>query len=215
MSLFAIEFFKLRKKLRAWLGPILIFILIITSFPLTVELSSEALNDVFYSVLWIASLLTLMISIESIFLEDYEDGFLEYYCVSDNSLFSIIFIKILMYWLLIGIPISLLGTFFSISMSENLNSFNVALPSLLISSYIFINLFALGNSLSLNKGSVLGALITMPLLFPILILLGKIVLNANFGFEISSLLLLMLGVLLLIIIIIPFIISFIIKTHLE
>ena len=86
---------------------------------------------------------------------------------------------------------------------------------MLISSYIFINLFALGNSLSLNKGSALGALITMPLLFPVLILLGKIVLNANFGFEISNLLLLMLGVLLIIIVIIPFIISFVIKTHLE
>ncbi len=49
-------------------------------------------------------------------------------------------------------------------------------------------------------------------LFPILILLGKIVLNANFGFEISNLLLLMLGVLLLIIVFIPFIISFIIRT---
>jgi ABC-type transport system involved in cytochrome c biogenesis permease component len=100
-------------------------------------------------------------------------------------------------------------------MSEQMSSLNVALPAMLISTYIFINLFSLGNSLSLNKGSVLGALITMPLLFPILILLGKIVLNANFGFEIYNLLLLMLGVLLLIIVFIPFIISFIIRTHLE
>ena len=126
-----------------------------------------------------------------------------------------VLMKIFIYWLLIGIPISLLGTFFSISMSGQISSLNVALPAMLISTYIFINLFSLGNSLSLNKGSVLGALITMPLLFPILILLGKIVLNANFGFEIYNLLLLMLGVLLLIIVFIPFIISFIIRTHLE
>jgi heme exporter protein B len=126
-----------------------------------------------------------------------------------------VLMKIFIYWLLIGIPISLLGTFFSISMSGQMSSLNVALPAMLISTYIFINLFSLGNSLSLNKGSVLGALITMPLLFPILILLGKIVLNANFGFEIYNLILLMLGVLLLIIVFIPFIISFIIRTHLE
>ena len=73
MKLIFVEFFKLKMKLRAWLGPILIFLLIIISFPLTVELSSEALNDVFYSILWIASLLTIMVSVESIFLEDYED----------------------------------------------------------------------------------------------------------------------------------------------
>jgi len=213
--IFKLELFKLRKKLRAWLGPILVFLLITISFPLTVELASDDLKNVFYSVLWIASLLTVMVSVEGIFLEDYEDGTLENFSVTNDSLFSMVLIKIFIYWLLIGIPISLLGTFFSISMSGQISSLNVALPAMLISTYIFINLFSLGNSLSLNKGSVLGALITMPLLFPILILLGKIVLNANFGFEIYNLLLLMLGVLLLIIVFIPFIISFIIRTHLE
>ena len=213
--IFKLELFKLRKKLRAWLGPILVFLLITISFPLTVELASDDLKNVFYSVLWIASLLTVMVSVEGIFLEDYEDGTLENFSVTNDSLFSMVLIKIFIYWLLIGIPISLLGTFFSISMSGQMSSLNVALPAMLISTYIFINLFSLGNSLSLNKGSVLGALITMPLLFPILILLGKIVLNANFGFEIYNLLLLMLGVLLLIIVFIPFIISFIIRTHLE
>ena len=213
--IFKLELFKLRKKLRAWLGPILVFLLITISFPLTIELASDDLKNVFYSVLWIASLLTVMVSVEGIFLEDYEDGTLENFSVTNDSLFSMVLMKIFIYWLLIGIPISLLGTFFSISMSGQISSLNVALPAMLISTYIFINLFSLGNSLSLNKGSVLGALITMPLLFPILILLGKIVLNANFGFEIYNLLLLMLGVLLLIIVFIPFIISFIIRTHLE
>ena len=213
--IFKLELFKLRKKLRAWLGPILVFLLITISFPLTVELASDDLKNVFYSVLWIASLLTVMVSVEGIFLEDYEDGTLENFSVTNDSLFSMVLMKIFIYWLLIGIPISLVGTFFSISMSGQMSSLNVALPAMLISTYIFINLFSLGNSLSLNKGSVLGALITMPLLFPILILLGKIVLNANFGFEIYNLLLLMLGVLLLIIVFIPFIISFIIRTHLE
>ena len=214
-ALFKLELFKLRKKLRAWLGPILVFLLITISFPLTVELASDDLKNVFYSILWIASLLTVMVSVEGIFLEDYEDGTLENFSVANDSLFSMVLIKIFIYWLLIGIPISLLGTFFSVSMTGAISSIYISLPSMLISTYIFINLFALGNSLSLNKGSVLGALITMPLLFPILILLGKIVLNANFGFEISNLLLLMLGVLLLIIVFIPFIISFIIRTHLE
>ena len=213
--LFKLELFKLRKKLRAWLGPIIVFLLITISFPLTVELANDDLKNVFYSVLWIASLLTVMVSVEGIFLEDYEDGTLENFSVSNDSLFAMVFMKIFIYWLLIGVPISLLGTFFSISMSGQTSSINIALPSMLISTYIFINLFSLGNSLSLNKGSVLGALITMPLLFPILILLGKIVLNAGFGFEISNLLLLMLGVLLLIIVCITFIISFIIRTHLE
>lgn len=214
-NLLRIESFKLLKKIRAWLGPILIFLLIMISFPLTVELASDELKNIFYSILWLSSLLTVMVSLDSIFFEDFDDGTLEHYFILNNSLFSMILIKIFIYWLVIGIPISILGTFFSITTTGEFSSFYIAFPSMLISSYIFINLFALGNSLSLNKGSALGALITMPILFPVLILLGKIVLNANFGFEISNLLLLMLGALLIIIVIIPFIISFVIKTHLE
>ena len=45
--LFKLELFKLRKKLRAWLGPILVFLLITISFPLTVELDSDELKNIF------------------------------------------------------------------------------------------------------------------------------------------------------------------------
>ena len=86
--LFKLELFKLRKKLRAWLGPILVFLLITISFPLTVELASDELKNIFYSVLWIASLLTVMVSVEGIFLEDYEDGTLENFSIANDSLFS-------------------------------------------------------------------------------------------------------------------------------
>ena len=118
--IFKSEFFKLRKKLRAWLGHILVFLLITISFPLTVELASDELKNIFYSVLWIASLLTVMVSVEGIFLEDYEDGTLENFSIANDSLFSMVFMKIFIYWLLIGVPISLLGTFFSISMAGHI-----------------------------------------------------------------------------------------------
>ena len=59
IDLFKLEFFKLYKKLRAWLGPILIFLLIMISFPLTLEMANEELKEVFYSILWIATLLTV------------------------------------------------------------------------------------------------------------------------------------------------------------
>ena len=133
IDLFKLEFFKLFKKLRAWLGPILIFLLIMISFPLTLEMANEELKEVFYSILWIATLLTVMISVESIFLEDYEDGTIEFFCVSNESLSLLILIKIFTYWLFIGVPISLLGTFFAISISGSLASTGIALPSLLIS----------------------------------------------------------------------------------
>ena len=83
------------------------------------------------------------------------------------------------------------------------------------SSYIFLNLFALGNSLTLNKGSVLGAIVTMPLALPVLIVLGKSLTALQLDINFLSFILLLLGSLSIIIVIIPLIVSYIIKAHLE
>ena len=47
------ELIKLLKKTRAWLGPILVFILIMIAYPLTVELTNQSLADAFFPVLFI------------------------------------------------------------------------------------------------------------------------------------------------------------------
>ena len=73
-GLLQIELFKLFKKIRSWLGPVLIFTLIIIAYPLTVEYSTSELAKSFYSILWLGSLMTIMFSTEDIFLEDYLDG---------------------------------------------------------------------------------------------------------------------------------------------
>ena len=45
MQVIKFEFLKLLKKSRGWLGPILVFILIMIAYPLTVEVSDVELND--------------------------------------------------------------------------------------------------------------------------------------------------------------------------
>lgn len=82
------EGLKLIKKTRAWLGPILIFILIMVAFPLTVELTSNNLSDAFYPVLFISILLVMMLATEGIFLEDYDDGTLELFLISKKLTIS-------------------------------------------------------------------------------------------------------------------------------
>jgi ABC-type transport system involved in cytochrome c biogenesis permease component len=89
------------------------------------------------------------------------------------------------------------------------------LPILLVTSYIFINVFSFGNALSLTKGSVLGTLITLPLLLPLLIVLGKAVISINLNLNYLGFVTLLLGVLSIIMFIAPLIISYIIRAHLE
>ena len=135
--------------------------------------------------------------------------------IHTESLSFIIGAKISIYWALIGIPVSIIGSIYCLGITS---SFEIALlifPVLLISSYIFLNLFCFGNSLTLTKGSVLGTLITMPLLLPLLVVLGKVVIAINLGLNYFDFLILLLGVLSIIIVIIPLIISFVIRAHLE
>ena len=215
MKIFYLEYLKLRKKIRNWLGPILIFILIMIAYPLTVEFLENDLEKGFYSLLWISILLSMMLATEDIFLEDYNDGSLEQIIIATSSFPIMIAKKALIYWLMIGLPISLMSFLFSLGITQNLNLSLYILPLAMISSYIFLNLFIFGSALSLNKGSVLGAIITMPLALPVLIVLGKSIIAVQFEINYLEFLLLLLGCLSIIITTIPFIVSYVIKAHLE
>ena len=215
MKILKLELLKLRKKTRSWLGPILVFWLIMIAYPLTVEFLQEKLEIGFFSVLWIAILISMMLAAEDIFTEDFNDGTLEQMMIKNSPFSILVSIKTLTYWMLIGVPISVLSFIFSFGTTENFSLSLMILPLSLISSYIFLNLFVLGNALSLNKGSVLGALITMPLALPVLIVLGKSLTAIQLDINFISFILLLLGCLSIIMVAIPLVVSYIIKAHLE
>ena len=213
--MFRLEFLKLRKKTRSWLGPILVFWLIMLAYPLTVEFLQDKLEIGFFSVLWIAILISMMLATEDIFTEDFNDGSLEQTLIKNLSFSISIVTKIFTYWLLIGLPISILSFIFSLGTTEDFSLSLSIFPLAIISSYIFLNLFVLGNALSLNKGSVLGALVTMPLALPVLIVLGKGLIAIQLDINFLSFIFLLLGSLSIIIVVIPVVVSYVIKAHLE
>ncbi len=215
MKILKLEYLKLRKKTRSWLGPILVFWLIMIAYPLTVEFLQNKLEIGFFSVLWIAILISMMLATEDIFVEDYNDGSLEHLILKNSSFEFLVSMRILIYWLMIGLPVSILSFIFSLGTTENFILSLSIIPLSLISSYIFLNLFVLGNALSLNKGSLLGALVTMPLALPVLIVLGKSLVSIQLGINFLEFILLLLGCLSIIIVIVPIIVSYIIKAHLE
>ena len=215
MDIFKLEFLKLRKKTRSWLGPILVFWLIMIAYPLTVEYLQENMIIGFFSVLWIAILLSMMLATEDFFIEDFNDGFLEQTVIKSNSFSLLISSKIFTYWLLIGLPISILSFVFSLGTSDNMTLSFLILPLSMISSYIFLHLFVLGNALSLNKGSVLGALVTMPMALPVLIVLGKSITAIQVEINYMGFVYLLLGCLSIIIVVVPKVVTYIIRAHLE
>ena len=215
INFFSLEAFKLRHKLRAWLGPLLIMILVLIAFPLSIDISQYDLNKFYFSVIVVSLLMISFLATESIFSEDYEDGSLEQIHLEEKDFYKITLAKILVHVLFIGIPMALIGSIFSFANGVSLAEAPKIFVILSISTLILFNVFAFGSALSINKGSMLGVVASLPLALPGIVLLGRGVRTVQYGqgfFEVSVL---MAGVALIVTALMPIIISATLKTHLE
>ena len=215
INFFSLEAFKLRHKLRAWLGPLLIMILVLIAFPLSIDISQYDLNKFYFSVIVVSLLMISFLATESIFSEDYEDGSLEQIHLEEKDFYKITLAKILVHVLFIGFPMALIGSIYSFANGVSLAEAPKIFVILSISTLILFNVFAFGSALSINKGSMLGVVASLPLALPAIVLLGRGVRTVQYGqgfFEVSVL---MAGVALIVTALMPIIISATLKTHLE
>ena len=215
INFFSLEAFKLRHKLRAWLGPLLIMILVLIAFPLSIDISQYDLNKFYFSVIVVSLLMISFLATESIFSEDYEDGSLEQIHLEEKDFYKITLAKILVHVLFIGIPMALIGSIFSFANGVSFAEVPKIFVILSISTLILFNVFAFGSALSINKGSMLGVVASLPLALPAIVLLGRGVRTVQYGqgfFEVSVL---MAGVALIVTALMPIIISATLHTHLE
>ena len=210
-----IESFKLFYKLKSWLGPMLIMILVLTAYPFIIDISQYDLEKFYFSIIVVSLLMTSFLATEGMFEEDFEDGSLEQEFLVEQDFYKIVLSKIFVYVCFIGVPIAFIGAIFSFANGVAIGSFMNVFFLLSLSNLLLFNLFAFGNALSINKGAMLGVLTTLPLALPVIILLGTAIRSIQYedGFlEISSL---MIGVGFLISAIMPLIISTALKTHID
>lgn len=209
------ESFKLSKKLKSWLGPLLIMVLVLIAFPLSIDISQFDLDKFYFSIIIVSLLMTSFVATEGMFEEDFEDGSLEQEFLIEKDFYKLVFSKIFVYVCLIGIPIAFIGALFSFANGVAIDSFAKVFLLLSISNLLLFNLFAFGNALSINKGAMLGVLSSLPLALPVIILLGTAVRSIQFGDGFAAIVALMIGVGLVMSAIMPLIISAALKTHID
>ena len=150
--------------LRHWdevLQPLIFFAVVATLFPLAIGPSLEQLRQIAPGVVWVAAMLAALLAAESMFRADVDDGTMEQWALSGQPLAWLLFVKTLSHWLIAGLPIviasPIVGTVLGLA--------SVGLGSLAL------NVFgAIGAALtvSVRRGSVLLALLVLPLEMPIL-----------------------------------------------
>lgn len=215
LRLIKAESFKLSKKLKSWLGPLLIMVLVLIAFPLSIDISQYDLDKFYFSIIVVSLLMTAFVATEGMFEEDFEDGSLEQEFLIEKDFYKVVFSKILVYVAFIGIPIAFIGALFSFANGVAIVSFTKILLLLSLSNLLLFNLFAFGNALSINKGAMLGVLTALPLALPVIILLGRAIRSIQFDEGFTAIIALMIGIGLIISAIMPIIISAVLKTHID
>jgi len=154
------------------LFPVFFLMVVVSLFPLGVGPSPELLARIASGVVWIAALLSVVISLDSVFRSDFEDGTLEQYIVSGQPLSLIALAKSLAHWLVTGLPLVLVSPLLALWMNLPSHAIGALVASLLLATPIlsFVGAIGVGLTISLRRGGQLLSLLVFPLYVPVLII---------------------------------------------
>lgn len=170
------------------MNPLIFFLCIVVFVPLGISPDERLLAQLAPGMVWIIALLSVLLSLESLFHADYEDGSLEQMVVSGQSLYWVVVVKSLVHWLITGVPLSILAPVLGLMMSLPSEAYPVLIVSLLLGSGSLSFIGAIGAALtvSLRRGGVLVSLIIIPLYVPVLIFGSGAVTAFIDGYEVSG-----------------------------
>lgn len=153
------------------LQPLVFFLIVTTLFPLGLNLQLSLLKDMAPGVLWTAALLSSLLSLESLFKSDADDGTLEQLALSGHSLTVIVIAKTAAHWLLSGAALVLASPLVAVALGIPSAAFGTMLGSLVLGTMTLSWLGSIGAALTvgLKRGNVLLSLIVLPLAMPLLI----------------------------------------------
>ena len=146
------------------------FIIVVSLFPLGVGPEPELLRTLAPGVLWVAALLSTLLSLPRLFADDHRDGTLEQ-ALAPQPLGLIVLGKVFAHWLVSGLPLTLLAPILGIQFDLSSEALWTLVISLLIGTPALSGIGAIGAALTLGvRGSgVLLSLLVLPLYIPVLI----------------------------------------------
>lgn len=152
-------------------NPLIFFVLVVSLFPLAITPTPQLLQEAAPGVIWVSALLAVLLSLDRLFKQDYEDGSLDQLMLSPNPLVVLVLAKVLAHWLLTGLPLVLVSPLLAMFLSVPDAALPALVYSLLLGTPVLSLVGAIGVSLTvaINRGGVLLSLIVLPLYIPVLI----------------------------------------------
>jgi heme exporter protein B len=187
-TLFWRDFTLAARNKSEWMNPLLFFVFAAVLFPLGIGPDTVILKQIAPGIIWVVALLAALLSLDTIFRADYEDGSLEQLILSPYPFAVLVLGKIVVHWLLTGLPLillsPLLATFFHLEFDATL----ILMQTLLLGTPVLSLVGAIGSALTvgLKRGSMLISLLVLPLYVPVLIFGANAVAASTAGLDISG-----------------------------
>lgn len=198
-------------------NPLLFFIISVSLFPLAISPEASVLAEIAPGIIWVCVMLSVLLSLHSLFAYDYDSGALEQIVMSHYPLSLLVFAKITAHWLMTGLPIIFLSPLLAIVLFLDDASTKTLMITLLIGTPSLSLIGAIGGALtvSLKNSGMLLALMILPLYIPILIFAASAISYTAQGLNFAGQLYFLSFILALSLLIVPFISAMALKISLE
>jgi heme exporter protein B len=150
---------------------VMFFVITVTLFPLGVGPEPAILARIAAGVLWVAALLSAMLSLDRLFQADYEDGSLDLMALSPLPLELTVLAKVIAHWLTGGLPLVVIAPVLALALNLPAAAIPTLLAAMLLGTPVLSLLGAIGAGLTVGvrRGGVLLSLLVLPLYIPVLI----------------------------------------------
>ncbi len=153
------------------LNPLVFFMMVSTLFPLAVGPEAEVLKVIGAGVTWVAALLAMLLSLNTLFMSDYEDGSLDQLLLSPQPLPVLALGKTFAHWLGTGLPLVLVSPLVVLTYRLPTDVAGVMMLSVALGTASLSLVGSIGAALTvgIHRGTTLLRLLVLPLAMPLLI----------------------------------------------
>jgi heme exporter protein B len=151
---------------------LLFFVIVASLFPLGIGAEPNLLRAIAPGVIWIAALLSSLLSLRRLFEADHADGTLEQMLLGAAPLGVTAAAKAFAHWLVSGLPLVAIAPLIALQYDLPAALYGVLALSLLLGTPVLSLIGGIGAALTLGLrgGGVLLALLVLPLYVPVLIM---------------------------------------------
>ncbi|MBF7142454.1 MULTISPECIES: heme exporter protein CcmB [Pseudomonas] len=162
----------LARRPAALANPLVFFAVVATLFPLAIGADPALLRKMAPGLVWVAAVLAVLLSLDSLFREDFEDGSLEQWALGHHGMIVPVLAKITAYWLLTGLALCVLAPVLGLMLGLPARTVPTLMATLALGTPVLTLLGAIGAALTVGvrRGGLLLALLVLPLYIPVLIL---------------------------------------------